>query len=150
MHCHDTVCLHRWLGLELLHTVFAREHNQIAAMLAAAYPAWSDQQLFDKARMITAGVLAKLHTIEWTPAILPNVHLARGMNVNWSGLISMLPPLSAAAMAALKPPPNDGVYGFRGGVRLDAGVPYSMTEVGRRVHREALPSATVRTPLMQP
>lgn len=64
-------CLPPPQGLELVHTVLVKEHNAIAAKLAAVYPSLSDQQLFDKARMITAAVIAKIHTLEWTPAILP-------------------------------------------------------------------------------
>ena len=30
--------------------------------------------------------MAKIHTIEWTPAIVPNPIIATAMNVNWSGL----------------------------------------------------------------
>lgn len=121
-------------GLELLHTLFVKEHNAIATALSAAYPDMTDQQLFDKARMINAAVLAKLHSIEWTPAILPNNNLAVAMNVNWSGMLSMLSPLEAAAAEALvptlSPQAKEPMYGYRRGERLDAGVPYSMTEVG--------------------
>ena len=60
-----------------------KEHNAIAAKLASSYPTMTDQQLFDKARMINAAVMAKIHTIEWTPAILPNHNLAAGMYTNW-------------------------------------------------------------------
>lgn len=60
-----------------------KEHNAIATKLASAYPTMTDQQLFDKARMINAAVIAKIHTIEWTPAILPNNNLAVAMYTNW-------------------------------------------------------------------
>tara|TARA_R110002060_G_scaffold14193_4_gene19884 strand:- start:1324 stop:1497 length:174 start_codon:yes stop_codon:yes gene_type:complete len=30
-----------WLGLELMHTLFALEHNSICDMLLAKYPDWS-------------------------------------------------------------------------------------------------------------
>ncbi len=55
-------------GLELLHTVFMREHNAVCAMLGAAYPTWTDDQIFDKARLVIAALLAKIHTVEWTTA----------------------------------------------------------------------------------
>ena len=42
-----------WLGLALLHTLFAREHNAIADRLAAEHPEWTDDELFEKARLIT-------------------------------------------------------------------------------------------------
>ena len=34
--------------------------------------------------------MAKIHSIEWTPAILPNRALDTGLNVNWYGLITVL------------------------------------------------------------
>ena len=43
-----------WLGLELMSTVFMREHNAICDRLKSAYPAWSDDLLFNKARLINA------------------------------------------------------------------------------------------------
>ena len=41
-------------------------------MLTRAYPSWDDNRLFNVARLINAAVMAKIHTVEWTPAILPN------------------------------------------------------------------------------
>lgn len=79
-----------WLGLAMLHTVFAREHNAVCDMLKAAYPKWDDKRLFNVARLINAAVMAKIHTIEWTPAILPNPALNAGLNMNWYGGITNL------------------------------------------------------------
>ncbi|GAA2120898.1 peroxidase family protein [Nocardioides bigeumensis] len=77
-----------WVGLGLLHTVFAREHNAICDMLAENHPDWDDETLFQTARLINAAVMAKIHTIEWTPAILPNHSLNDGMMSNWYGLVT--------------------------------------------------------------
>ncbi len=74
-----------WVGLSMLHTLFAREHNAICDMLANAYPDWDDKRLFNVARLINAAVMAKIHTVEWTPAILPNPALNFGVNMNWYG-----------------------------------------------------------------
>ena len=38
-----------WLGLELMATIFMREHNAICDRLKSAYPQWSDDLLFNKA-----------------------------------------------------------------------------------------------------
>ncbi|MFT3926563.1 MAG: peroxidase family protein [Myxococcales bacterium] len=76
-----------WLGLSLLHTVFVKEHNAICEMLARAYPDWDDNRLYHVARLINAAVIAKIHTVEWTPAILPNGTLQQAMNANWYGLL---------------------------------------------------------------
>ena len=61
-----------WLGLSMMHQLFTREHNAIADMLKANNPEQSDQWLYDKARLINAALMAKIHTVEWTPAIIAN------------------------------------------------------------------------------
>jgi Animal haem peroxidase len=75
-----------WIGLAMLHTIFTLEHNHVADLLAHHNPTWNDQQLFERAKLINSALLAKIHTIEWTPAILPNPITKMAMNVNWSGL----------------------------------------------------------------
>ena len=75
-----------WIGLAMLHTVFTLEHNHICDRLAADHPGWTDDQLYTKAKLINSALLAKIHTVEWTPAILPHPVIARGMHVIWSGL----------------------------------------------------------------
>lgn len=77
-----------WVGLSLLHTLFAREHNAICDMLREAHPRMTGDELFLKARMINAAVMAKIHTIEWTPGILANPALYKGMRANWYGLLT--------------------------------------------------------------
>jgi hypothetical protein len=74
-----------WVGLSMLHTLFVREHNAICDRLLRAYPDWEDDRLFNVARLINAAVMAKIHTIEWVPAVLPNRIVDRGANANWYG-----------------------------------------------------------------
>jgi hypothetical protein len=76
-----------WVGLAMMHTLFVREHNAICDELKVAYPEWDDARLFNVARLINAAVMAKIHTLEWTPAILPNPALNTAMNANWYGLL---------------------------------------------------------------
>ncbi|HLF65047.1 MAG TPA: peroxidase family protein [Saprospiraceae bacterium] len=76
-----------WTGLELLHTIFALEHNSICSELKRHFPAWTSDQLFDTARLINCALMAKIHTVEWTPAILPHPALQIAMNANWWGLL---------------------------------------------------------------
>jgi len=76
-----------WLGLELFHTAFALEHNSICDHLKENFPDWTDDQLFDTARLVNCALMAKIHTVEWTPAILPHPALQIAMNANWWGLI---------------------------------------------------------------
>jgi Animal haem peroxidase len=75
-----------WIGLAMLHTLFTLEHNAICDLLAHQHTDWHDDQLFRTARLINSALLAKIHTLEWTCAIVPNPIIVRGMHVNWSGL----------------------------------------------------------------
>jgi heme peroxidase len=75
-----------WVGVSMMHALFVAEHNAICDMLHGAYPDWDDNRIFNVARLINAAVMAKIHSVEWTPAILPNPVLDLGLNVNWYGL----------------------------------------------------------------
>ena len=77
-----------WVGLSLLHHLFVKEHNAIAEALAKKYPQYDDQRLYDIARLVNAAVMAKIHTVEWTPAILPNKTLNWAMHTNWYGALN--------------------------------------------------------------
>ena len=74
-----------WLGLGLLHTIFFKEHTAICDALRREYPTWNDEELFQKARIINAALIGKIHTVEWTPAILANPILEKSMNIVWYG-----------------------------------------------------------------
>jgi Animal haem peroxidase len=76
-----------WVGLALFQTLFAREHNAVCDRLRAAYPSWSDDDLFDKARLVTAALLAKIHTVEWTPAIISHPTTVFALRTNWWGVL---------------------------------------------------------------
>jgi hypothetical protein len=79
-----------WVGLSLLHTLFVHEHNAICDRLKSRYPHWDDNRLFSVARLVNAAVMAKIHSVEWTPAILPNSVLSTGLNANWYGILTNL------------------------------------------------------------
>jgi len=74
-----------WLGLGSLHTLFAREHNLLCDELRTHYRGWSDEQVYQTARLIVSALIAKIHTVEWTPAILGTEVIDLGLNMNWSG-----------------------------------------------------------------
>ena len=76
-----------WIGLSIFHTLFAREHNAICDALHSHYPKWTDEQLFQKARLINSALMAKIHTVEWTPALLQHPTTDHAMRVNWWGLL---------------------------------------------------------------
>lgn len=75
-----------WLGLSMMHQLFTREHNAIADMLVANHPGQTDQWYYDKARLVNAALMAKIHTVEWTPAIIANPVTEKAMYTNWWGI----------------------------------------------------------------
>ncbi len=79
-----------WVGMSMLHTLFTREHNSICDHLKTKYKNWDDTRLFNVARLINAAVMAKVHSVEWTPAILPNQGLDEALNANWFGVLTNL------------------------------------------------------------
>lgn len=76
-----------WAGVGILHTMFSREHNAVCDALKKAYPSLTDQQLFQTAVLVVSALIAKIHTVEWTPCILRHPALQIGMNANWYGAL---------------------------------------------------------------
>ena len=75
-----------WVGLAMLHTLFTCEHNHICEVLAHEHPDWNDAQLYGKAKLINSALMAKIHTVEWTSAILPHPIIQIAMRTNWFGI----------------------------------------------------------------
>ena len=119
-----------WIGLELLHTLFMREHNAVCDMLGAAYPDWSDDQVFDKARLVIAALIAKIHTVEWTTAILNRPALRIGMRANWFGLAEERVRTLFGRISD-----SEIVSGIPGSVTDHHSAPYSITEEFVAVYR---------------
>jgi len=76
-----------WVGVGLLHTVFAREHNHVCDQLKKAYPSLDDQRLFEIAVLVVSALIAKIHTVDWTTTVLRHPALQIGMNANWYGAL---------------------------------------------------------------
>ena len=119
-----------WLGLSLMHTLFTLEHNAICDRIKQEYPRWSDEQLFNKARLINTALIAKIHTVEWTPAILGNPTLQIGMNANWWGIAGEQIKKVFGRISE-----NEAISGIPGSQTDDFGVPYSLTEEFVSVYR---------------
>ena len=119
-----------WLGLELMHNLFTREHNAICDHLRTAYPSWSDQELFDRARLVNAALLAKIHTVDWTPAILAHPTLRIAMNANWWGLAGERVHRLLGRIS-----PSESISGIPGSETDHFGIPYSITEEFVAVYR---------------
>jgi hypothetical protein len=115
-----------WLGLGLLHTLFTHEHNAICDALRRAHPTWSDDRLFEKARLVNAALMAKIHTVEWTPALIGHPTTRYGMRANWYGI------LGERLGRRTK---NEVLGGIPGSPTDHHGVPYSLTEEFVAVYR---------------
>lgn len=74
-----------WLGLSVMHTLFAREHNVVCEALRGEYPQMSEDRVYHTARLIVSALIAKIHTIEWTPAILATEAIDISLKANWEG-----------------------------------------------------------------
>lgn len=108
-----------WVGISMMHNLFAMEHNKVAVKLKQTHPDFSDDKIFHLSRMVTAAVIAKIHTVEWTPAILGfNPALTLGMNINWFGFGKDLPGIVGNPMD-----------------KVATKVPYSLTEEFTSVYR---------------
>jgi hypothetical protein len=120
-----------WIGLSLLHTIFALEHNVICQRLHDAHPSWSDEEIFAHARLINAALIAKIHTVEWTPAILDHPAVLHGMRGEWWGLAKE-GGIYAVLAALAGPEVRDGI---RRSPTNHRGAPYAMTEEFVAVYR---------------
>jgi hypothetical protein len=108
------------IGLSFLHNLFAREHNSFvtefrkqaaqkpnddSGLRDPANPSRTirnkdvtPDELFNVARLVVAAEIAKIHTIEWTPQLLYDEPLYKGMNGNWNGLIGPGDPEATKAL----------------------------------------------------
>jgi len=119
-----------WLGLAMLHTLFMREHNSICDHLAQCYPAWDDDQLYDHARLVNAALIAKIHTLEWTSAILAESTTEEGMRINWWGVQGETLRKRFGRLTK-----SEELSGIPGSDLYYHGVPYAMTEEFTAVYR---------------
>jgi hypothetical protein len=65
--------------------LFAREHNVLCEALQREYPDWLPERVYHTARLIVSALIAKIHTIEWTPAILATQAIQIALRSNWYG-----------------------------------------------------------------
>jgi len=76
-----------WVGVGLLHTLFAREHNAVCDAVKKVHPSFDDQRLFELGVLVVSALIAKIHTVEWTTCVLRHPALQIGMNANWYGAL---------------------------------------------------------------
>ena len=119
-----------WLGLSILGSLFVLEHNAICDRLKAEYPTWSDEELFQRARLINVAVLAKIHTVEWTPKVIDHPTMRIAMPANWWGLAGERVTETFGRLS-----PSEVVSGIPGAETEHYGVPYALTEEFTAVYR---------------
>ena len=120
-----------WLGLAMLQTLFTREHNAICEPAARAqYPAWDDEEIFQRARLVNAALIAKIHTVEWTPAVIS--HPTTG-DRDAGQLVR--PRRRAAARSSAGSAGSEVISGIPGSEIDHYGVPYALTEEFVAVYR---------------
>ena len=112
-----------WLGLSAMQVLFAREHNLLCDELRIHYSNWSDERIYQTARLIVCALIAKIHTVEWTPALLSTRDLEIAMNTNWYGA-----PKDRWLRAGLWLLDKNTIPGIRKTMPDHNGVPYSLTE----------------------
>jgi Animal haem peroxidase len=119
-----------WVGLALLHILFTLEHNAICDRLRREFPGWSDDRLYDKARLINAALMAKIHTTEWTPAIIAHPTTRYAMRATWSGVLGERLRRRLGRVGS-----GEVLSGIPGSETDHHGVPYSLTEEFVAVYR---------------
>jgi hypothetical protein len=91
----------------------------------------SRDQIFDKARLVNCALMAKIHTVEWTPAILAHPALKIAMNANWWGLAGE----TLNKLVGRISKTSEAISGIPGSGAEQDGVPYSLTEEFVSVYR---------------
>ncbi|KAK1317694.1 Alpha-dioxygenase 1 [Acorus calamus] len=119
------------VGPEFLHCRLSSSKNTtVCDAIKHENPFFSDEELYRHARLVTAAVIAKIHTIDWTVELLKTDTLYVGMHANWYGLLGKkfkdafghLGSSILSGFVGMKKPENHGV-------------PYSLTEDFTSVYR---------------
>lgn len=119
-----------WVGLALLHALFMLEHNAICDRLHAEYPSLDDDEVYAKARLVNAALMAKIHTVDWTPALIAHPTTMRALRTNWWGLFGERFMRSFGRRTK-----SELIHGIPGSRKRLFGVPYSLTEEFVAVYR---------------
>ena len=119
-----------WVGVVMMQTLFTLEHNAICDRLRRAYAGWSDEEIFQRARLINAALTAKIHTVEWTPAVISHPTTKVALRANWFGLEGERAHRSFGRLSR-----SEVISGIPGSETDHYGVPYSLTEEFVAVYR---------------
>jgi hypothetical protein len=119
-----------WVGLAAMAGLFTLEHNAVCDRLKADNPTWSDEELFQRARLVVCALIAKIHTVEWTPAIISHPTTVTGLRANWYGLAGERISRTFGRISR-----SEIISGIPGSQTNHYGVPYSLTEEFSIVYR---------------
>lgn len=119
-----------WAGLAMLHTLFTLEHNAICAHLKSRYPSLTDEDLFQHARLVSSALVAKIHTVEWTPAVISHPTTVLALRTNWWGLLGERIHNRFGRLSK-----SEVISGIPGSHTQHYGVPYCLTEEFVAVYR---------------
>ncbi len=119
-----------WLGLAMLQNLFTLEHNSICDHLKSRYPSFSDEDLFNYASLVNAALVAKIHTVEWTTAVISHPTTVLALRVNWWGLLGERIHKRFGRLSK-----SEVVSGIPGSETQHYDVPYCLTEEFVAVYR---------------
>ena len=119
-----------WIGLSAMHTLFTREHNAVVDRLHGEYPDKDGEWLFQKARLVTAALIIKIHATEWTPALLQSPSLQYAMRGSWWGILG-----EDYARAHGRPARSEVLSGIPSSPQEHHAAPYAITEEFTSVYR---------------
>jgi len=119
-----------WIGLAMLQNVFTLEHNAVCDMFAGHYPTWTDDEIFQRARLVVAALVAKIHTVEWTPAVISHPTTVTALRANWFGLAGERLKNAYGRISS-----SELISGIPGAATEHYGVPFSLTEEFAAVYR---------------
>jgi hypothetical protein len=119
-----------WTGLAMMGLLFCLEHNSVCDALAAENPHWDDEELFQRARLVVSALIAKIHTVEWTPGIISHPTTVAALRANWYGIAGQTIRDTFGRISS-----SELISGITGGTVDHFGVPYSLTEEFSIVYR---------------
>ena len=114
----------------MMFTLFVLEHNAVCDALKRAYPGWTDEELYQRARLVISALIAKIHTAEWTPAIIAHPTTVAALHANWWGVAGQKIRQTFGRISN-----SEVISGIPGSATDQFGVPYSLTEEFSIVYR---------------
>jgi len=90
----------------------------------------TEDELFGTAQLIVSALLAKIHTVEWTPAIIATPVMNTAMRANWWGLAGERISRRFGRIST-----SDVISGIPGSEHDHHGAPYQLTEEFAAVYR---------------